>query len=310
MNKVIITGRAHSLLTDILQQNGFQVLDMPDISYEQLAEEITDAAGLVVTTRIPVNKQLLDKASRLKWIGRLGSGMELIDQPYAESRGIQCISSPEGNRNAVAEHTLGLLLSLLNHLPRAQAEVRAGHWRRVENTGTELSGKTVGIIGYGNTGSCFARLLEPFQVTVLAYDKFKSGFARTYIKEANQEQIARYADIISFHVPLTEATTGMADADFFRSLKRKPLILNTSRGKVIALTALIEALENKQITGAGLDVLPNEKLSTYTENEKAELDILLARQDVIITPHIAGYSQEADYKMAAVLLEKLGFSVS
>lgn len=310
MNKVIITGRAHTLLTDILQKNGFEVLDMPEISYEQLAEEITDAAGLVVTTRIPVNKQLLDKASRLKWIGRLGSGMELIDQPYAESRGIQCISSPEGNRNAVAEHTLGLLLSLLNHLPRAQAEVRAGHWRRVENTGTELSGKTVGIIGYGNTGSCFARLLEPFQVTVLAYDKFKSGFARTYIKEANQEQIARYADIISFHVPLTEATTGMADADFFRSLKRKPLILNTSRGKVIALTALIEALENKQISGAGLDVLPNEKLSTYTENEKAELDKLLARQDVIITPHIAGYSQEADYKMAAVLLEKLGFSIS
>ncbi|MBN8687441.1 MAG: hydroxyacid dehydrogenase [Chitinophagales bacterium] len=310
MNKVIITGRAHTLLTDILQKNGFEVLDMPEISYEQLAEEITDAAGLVVTTRIPVNKQLLDKASRLKWIGRLGSGMELIDQPYAESRGIQCISSPEGNRNAVAEHTLGLLLSLLNHLPRAQAEVRAGHWRRVENTGTELSGKTVGIIGYGNTGSCFARLLEPFQVTVLAYDKFKSGFARTYIKEANQEQIARYADIISFHVPLTEATTGMADQDFFRSLKRKPLILNTSRGKVIALTALIEALENKQISGAGLDVLPNEKLSTYTENEKAELDKLLARQDVIITPHIAGYSQEADYKMAAVLLEKLGFSIS
>lgn len=310
MNKVIITGRAHSLLTDILQKNGFEVLDMPEISYEQLAEEITDAAGLVVTTRIPVNKQLLDKASRLKWIGRLGSGMELIDQPYAESRGIQCISSPEGNRNAVAEHTLGLLLSLLNHLPRAQAEVRAGHWRRVENTGTELSGKTVGIIGYGNTGSCFARLLEPFQVTVLAYDKFKSGFAQTYIKEANQEQIARYADIISFHVPLTEATTGMADADFFRSLKRKPLILNTSRGKVIALAALIEALENKQISGAGLDVLPNEKLSTYSENEKAELDKLLARQDVIITPHIAGYSQEADYKMAAVLLEKLGFSIS
>lgn len=310
MKKVIITGRAHSKLKDSLVMQGYQVLDAPEISYEELLDLISDAEGLVVTTRITVNKQLLDKALRLKWVGRLGSGMELIDQSYAESRGVKCVSSPEGNRNAVAEHCLGLLLNLLNRLSISQEEVRKGLWKRIQNTGTELSGKTVGIIGYGNTGSSFARLLAPFQVTVLAHDKYKYGFASGYIKEASVEQIARYADVISLHVPLTAETNGMINDDFFRSLQRKPVLLNTSRGKVLLLQALIHALKTGQISGAGLDVLPNENLSSYTENEQAELDFLLARPEVIITPHIAGYSFEADYKMAAVLLEKLGIAIS
>lgn len=310
MKKIIITGRAHPLLKDSLEKHGYEVLDMPDISAGELDGLIADADGLVVTTRIPVNKQLLDKAIRLKWIGRLGSGMEMIDQQYAKTRGIQCFSSPEGNRNAVAEHNLGLLLNLLNRLSIAQEEVRKGLWKRVENTGTELSGKTVGIIGYGNTGSSFARLLEPFGVTVLAFDKYKYGFGKGYIKEASLEQIARYADVISLHVPQTPETTGMINDDFFQTLQRKPVLLNTSRGKVILPEALIRALKEDRISGAGLDVLPNEKLSTYTEKEQAELDWLLARTDVIITPHIAGYSEEANYKMAAVLLEKLGIGIS
>lgn len=310
MKKIIITGRAHPVLKDSLEKQGYEVLDMPDISAGELGGLIADADGLVVTTRIPVNKQLLDKAVRLKWIGRLGSGMELIDQSYAESRGIQCISSPEGNRNAVAEHNLGLLLNLLNRLSIAQEEVKKGLWKRVENTGTELSGKTVGIIGFGNTGSSFARLLEPFGVTVLAFDKYKYGFGKGYIKEASLEQIARYADVISLHVPQTPETTGMLNDDFFQTLQRKPVLLNTSRGKVILIDALIRALKEERISGAGLDVLPNEKLSTYTEKEQEELNWLLARPDVIITPHIAGYSEEANYKMAAVLLEKLGIRIS
>ncbi len=310
MKKIIITGRAHPVLKDSLEKQGYEVLDMPDISAGELGGLIADADGLVVTTRIPVNKQLLDKAVRLKWIGRLGSGMELIDQSYAESRGIQCISSPEGNRNAVAEHNLGLLLNLLNRLSIAQEEVKKGLWKRVENTGTELSGKTVGIIGFGNTGSSFARLLEPFGVTVLAFDKYKYGFGKGYIKEASLEQIARYADVISLHVPQTPETTGMLNDDFFQTLQRKPVLLNTSRGKVILIDALIKALKEERISGAGLDVLPNEKLSTYTEKEQEELNWLLARPDVNITPHIAGYSEEANYKMAAVLLEKLGIRIS
>lgn len=310
MKKVIITGRAHPILKDKLVMQGYQVLDAPEISYEELSLLIGDAEGLVVTTRIPVNKQLLGKALRLKWIGRLGSGLELIDLEYAESRGIRCVSSPEGNRNAVAEHNLGMLLNLLNHLSAAREEVRKGLWKRVENTGIELSGKTVGIFGYGNTGSSFARILEPFDVTVLAYDKFKFDFGKGYIKEANPEQIARYADVISLHVPLTAETTEMADSAFFHSLERKPVFLNTSRGKVVSIPALIQALKEEKISAAGLDVLPNENLSSYSETEKAELEWLLARQNVIITPHIAGYSHEANYKMATVLLGKLGISIS
>lgn len=309
MKKVIITGRAHPVLKDTLVMQGYQVLDAPEIHEEELSSVISDAEGLVVTTRIPVNKQLLDKALRLKWVGRLGSGMELVDQPYAESRGVKCVSSPEGNRNAVAEHNLGLLLNLLNRLSLAQEEVKKGLWNRVENTGIELSGKTVGIIGFGNTGSSFARLLEPFQVTVLACDPYKSGFASGYIKETNLEQIARDADVISLHVPLTPETTGLINETYFRTLKRKPVILNTSRGKVIEIPGLINALKEQLISGAGLDVLPNEKLSTYTKTEQDELDWLLTRPDVMITPHIAGYSFEADYKMAAVLLGKLGISI-
>ncbi len=302
---IVITAIAHPVLRESFEKMGLQVLYAPDISYPELQELMPTITGLVVTTRIRVDADLLRQADKLKWIGRLGSGMELIDINFAGEKNIQCISTPEGNRNAVGEQTLGMLLGLLHNIYKGGREVASGHWLREENRGTELSGKVVGIVGFGNTGEAFAKVLSGFGVTILAYDKFRFGFGGVYVKEAGMEQLCKYADVISFHLPLTATTYHLANNEFFNSLENKPVILNTARGEIIETGALIKALQEDRISGAGLDVLENERLSTLNQLQQQELDFLSSHQRVIITPHIAGYTYEASYKMSAVLLEKL-----
>ncbi len=303
--KVIITAPAHHLLTEGLRSRGYVVVDRPTISYEELLELAPEAEGLVVTTRIRIDAALIDRAPALKWIGRLGSGMELIDAEYARSKGIRCVSTPEGNAPAVGEHALGLLLALMNRIHRSAVEVGKGIWLRNENRGIELSGKTVGIIGYGHTGSAFARLLAPFRGKVLAYDKYKQNFGTELIREASLEGIAQEADVVSLHLPLTAETHHLANDDFFRGLRNRPFFMSTCRGPVTDTAALIRALDGGLIAGAALDVLENEKLPSFSPLEREQLQYLSHHPDVVLTPHIAGYSDEAFRRMSVLLLDKL-----
>jgi len=305
--KILHLDSNHPLLWDQLQQAGFQNFEDFTSSKEEIENCISQYHGIVIRSRFKIDKTFLDKATSLQFIARVGAGLESIDCDYAQQKGIHLIAAPEGNRNAVGEQALGMLLSLFNNLNKADAEVRSGHWNREANRGHELDGKTVGIIGYGNMGKAFAKKLRGFEVEVLCYD-IASNIGDENAKQVSLEELQQKAEVLSLHTPWTPQTDKMVNANFINAFANPFWFINTARGNSVVTSDLVAALQSGKILGAGLDVLEYEKLSfeTLFEAEKpAAFDYLLKAKNVILTPHIAGWTHESKIKLAQVIVDKI-----
>lgn len=308
MKQVLFIDTVHPLVKTSLEKEGYHCDWLPGRDYSFYESVIAGYHGIVIRSGITLDKNLLLKAVNLRFIARLGSGLDNIDTQYAASRGIACLNSPEGNRDAVGEHTLGMLLALMNRLLIADHEVRQGIWHREENRGTELKSKCVGIIGFGNMGSAFARRLQGFECRIIAYDKYKSGYAPPYVEEVNMEELFVSADIVSLHVPLTEETRYLACEEWFSRFSKPVVLINTARGPVVNTADLVNALKNGRVTSAALDVIEYEEASfelINTEPLPEPFSYLVNSDRVILSPHIAGWTHESKEKLATVLVEKI-----
>ena len=307
MTKVLISDRTHEVLPQRLREVGFEVSVEPDHDYESLVQAAQGCEGLVVRSKVNIDRAFIDRVPSLKCIGRVGAGMETIDVDYAEAHGVRCLNSPEGNRDAVGEHAVGLLLALLNNIARADAEVRRGLWQREVNRGYELGPLTVGIIGFGNMGQAFAKRLSGFRCRIVVYDKYKelSDFKNLNVVKVLSELQAE-ADIVSFHVPLTEETHHYLDAEFIDTMAKPFYLINTARGAVVDTEALVAGLESGKVRGAALDVLEYEKMQADGLGDVPEcVHYLMRSPRTVLTPHVAGWTVESKYKLAAVLAEKM-----
>ena len=303
--KVLITDALHEYLIAGLSELDLVCDYQPGIDYDTCLKIIAEYTGLVVSSHLSVNQVLIDKGKKLEFIARAGSGMENIDVAYAESRNISCINSPEGNKDAVGEHAIGMLLSLLHNISKADKEIRENLWLREENRGMELQGKTIGILGFGNTGQALSSKLAGFEVRILAYDKYKSGFADTHVEESGMDGIFKEADVLSVHLPLTEETHHIINYQFTSKFKRPIYVLNTSRGKILNTVDLIRSMEENKILGAALDVFENEQIETLHENELKWYNYLIQSKRIILSPHIARWTIESKEKIVKVLVEKI-----
>ena len=303
--KVLVTDPVHDLLISGLEEMGFEVVYRPEIKYNEALGVVGAYEGIIINSKIKAGVQLIDAGQRLKFIGRLGSGLDVIDEGYATEKNIRYFNTPEANCDAVAEHALGMLLSLLNNICHANNELHHGNWSREPNRGTELGGKTVGIIGYGNTGRAFAQRLQGFNVQVLAYDKYIGGFGKGHVQEATLQTLFDEADFLSLHTQLTDETRYMVNADFLKRFRKPFYLMNTSRGQVVRTADLLEAVSHGIVLGAALDVLENEKPDTYSEDEQKLFERLTREPRILLTPHIAGWTRESKQKIAESVLCKV-----
>ncbi|RYU95130.1 phosphoglycerate dehydrogenase [Emticicia agri] len=295
----------HVSLLPMLEKIGYVPDYQPKIQRQEIMDILGNYEGMLIRSKTRVDDELLKNATQLKFIGRAGAGIDLIDEVVAEERGIVVFAANEGNRVAVAEHIIGMLLVLMNNLLIADRQVREGKWLREENRGYELLGKTVGIIGYGNNGAETAKRLSAFGCKVLAYDKYKVGFSDAYATEATMKEIFDKADILSLHIPLTKETFQLVNSNFLNSFANDIYFVNASRGEVVVLEAIVEGLNSGKIKGACLDVLENEKLSQLNQKQKETFDQLIKSDKVIFSPHIAGWTHESYVRINEVLIEKI-----
>lgn len=305
---ILVIDDVHPVMLQRFREAGISFTHDQNMSADEVAAQIDNYDGLIIRSKIIIDRAFIDAAPRLRVIGRVGAGMETIDVEYAEQKGIACYNSPEGNRDAVAEHAMGMLLCIANKLHTADHEVRTKQWRREENRGFELKGRTIGIVGFGNMGQAFAQRLAGFSVRIIAYDKYRRGFGSATVEEVSLSQLQEQADVISFHIPQTAETIYMADAAFWSACKRQPVIINTARGKVVKLDDLAAALQSGQLRGACLDVLEyeNYKFENFLrEDMPAAWQYLTSAPNVLFTPHVAGWTVESKFKLSAVLADKI-----
>ena len=304
--KVLIVDLMHESILGLLGKYGFEVTYAPKITREEIFEQISSYEGIIIRSKTPLDRELLERATRLQFIGRAGAGLDQLDLDYLEERGVALFHAAKGNRDAVAEHAIGGLLALFNHLNQADTQVKKGIWDREGNRGVELKGKTVGIFGFGNMGKAFSKRLKGFGVKVLAYDKYKKDFGKKGVQEVTWDTLKKEADVLTIHVPLTPETRDFFTIEELKSFAKPFWLINTARGEVIRMETLNQALDLGILKGAVLDVLENENLDELNGLQRKQLDFLISQPNVIVTPHIAGYSHEAFFKMSQVILQKLG----